>query len=165
VTALAGLVHAGRVYLAGDSALTDSETGTRHATADPKVWRQGAFALSYCGAVGFDRALAAVEWRDEPRWFEHYALDSIVAQVLKRGLDVDDCEALIGYRGRLYHYEALGLWRAGHAYDAAGSGSEVILGYLSCPDKRPPAARVRGAVLAASRHVEGVGGRVRVVSV
>jgi hypothetical protein len=131
---------------------------------DPKVWTQAGFALSECGDARFGRALASVEWRDDPVWFDHNALAAINSRAKQYELEADDCAALIGYRGALYQYAGGAIWRAADAYAAVGCASDFVTGYL-CASRAAPRERVRLAVKHAAKHVEGVGGRVRVVVV
>lgn len=162
MTAIAGISRGGRVYLAADSAIGDGST--HRVCRDPKVWKQGAYALSECGDAGLGRVLAAIDWRDDLGWFTRQALDELVNRLTHAGIDPDACEALIGYRGRLYHYEARAIWSA-DAYDAAGSATQFLLGYLSAPSTADPARRVRAAVRAACKHVSGIAPPVRAIVV
>lgn len=155
MTAIAGLIHRGRVYLAGDSAISDEHGDVIYTTA-PKVWLTPAgLAVGAAGDVPYLDALARVDW---PARLED------AGATLRAALGTHEGSALIGWRGALYYLADHGtILPLDDTIAAAGSASGYIMGALAMPSARSPESRVRAAIEIASRYSAGVGGRVTVV--
>lgn len=159
MTAIAALSHRGRVYLAGDSLLSDEAHDRRSYVRTPKVWRAGPVVVGVAGSVDYLAALGRVQWpaRVEESWSRvRDALDA--ARV-----SPEEGEAVLGQAGALWSLSSALVPLHG-PIAAAGSGAAYVLGSLSSSRDRDPAARVREAVRVAIRWCSSVGGRVDTVS-
>lgn len=151
MTAIAAVSYRGNVWMAADSAVSWGDR--KQSMASPKVWRCGEYVMGAAGAAAFDRLLTAVRW-DRPI---DEMIDQLVAAIARLGMDADEGEALIGYRGGVYYYADRSLFRSGDSFGAVGAGAPHLLGYLDASRGMPPGPRVHAAVRSACRYVDGCG--------
>lgn len=147
MTTIAGVVHRGRVYLAGDSAVT-GECGDVYITSTPKVWRvNAALAIGICGASEWEIALAKFRTRAT----DDAAIAELERHALACAREEDDSDALIAYGGKLWVLESCGaIWPLADRESATGSGGDVARGVLWATRGRAPRARLRTALAAAA---------------
>lgn len=176
MTAIAGLVHAGKVYLAGDSAAVSGWDLT--VRSDPKVFVNGPFVMGFTTSFRMGQLL---HWAFVPP--EHHVdvtddqymattfIDAVRSCLGAGGYAKKDGEResggtfLVGYHGRL--------WVVGDDYQvgeplygiaAAGCGDNQVLGSLHTSQGWvDPTVRLLRAMEAAERYSAGVRGPFTVV--
>lgn len=179
MTAIAGLVHGGRVYIGGDSAGT-SRSFAQTIRADEKVFLREAggerFLFGICGSFRGGNLLRYRLAIPEPYTWEDLSvpanaraymttrfIDEVRAAFKEYGHLSKEKEEegsgtafLLGFRGNLYLIESdfqVGL--SEDTFAAAGSGEDLVLGSLYSTEngllKDDPEGRIRTALLAASR--------------
>lgn len=169
MTCVVGLEHAGSVYLGGDSALTDSDTGSLSVLRDPKVFvRSGclvgtASSMRILQLVGhvFVPPPQAPELDDVQHMVVGFVgeLKAFLEKngCLKRDGDCDshDAQHLVGYRGSLYGIDSdFQAHRVACGWAAIGSGADIALGSMHTTSKlrMSPKDRVMAALRAAEAH-------------
>jgi hypothetical protein len=164
VTTIAAVVHAGRVYMGGDSCVTVE--GTSLIGRASKVYRVGPAVVGECGGVPWCDALRTLKVPRAPtdvgRWISE---DFCEALRTVWGDQVDaDAGALVGLSGRLWMVEAPGnAWEIGTPYSAVGTGDVAALAVLRYTAPRAlrktlaltPQQRLRAALDAAEALTEG----------
>lgn len=140
MTAIVGLVHAGRVHIGGDSAgVSGWEITTR---ADTKVFRNGPFVFGFTTSFRMGQlirwSLTAPEPDDDlDRFMCTTFVDSIRACLKAGGWAKKDNDReeggrfLVGVRGRLFKVDTD--YQVGESLDgfaAVGAGAEIALGAL-----------------------------------
>ena len=135
MTAIVGLEHGGRVYLAADSAVSWGDDIV-HVAREPKVWAcypsgdVSSMVMGVAGASSACEALAGGEWLPEYQAGNDTAY--VVGQLLPAAQQVaDEFDMLLGFNGTLWalcgdgtaHTSAQGMM-------AIGSGGAMALGAL-----------------------------------
>jgi hypothetical protein len=148
VTCIAGIEHAGRVYLMADSAVFQDDTV--EIMSEPKLFRSGAFVVGFAGDLSFLHALKRIEWPDKaPRSVRRW-----LAEVACPQLSDVDGEALVGCGARLYSLSNHGdVFRSAAGYGACGSASQVALvGLATSAAITDPVLRLRTVLDAVCKH-------------
>lgn len=161
MTAIAGLVHHGRVHLAGDSALTAGWALT--ISAHPKVFRTGPYVIGTSGSPRVAQLMRYTLQAPEPTGDLHglmaTAFVDAIRQALKDGgaaMKESEREstggsfALVGIHGRLFEIQSdYQVSESAHGYAAIGCGFEPCLGALYATPDMPPRRRLQVAMEAA----------------
>lgn len=172
MTAIAGIVHDGKVYIGGDSAgVAGLSLQTR---LDPKVFTVGGFVIGYTSSFRMGQLLrfrfSPPAHHDDVDTYRYMVTDWVdaVRQVFKDGgfaTTKDGAEAgglfVVGYRGRLFEVNAdYQVAELADGFTAVGCGFDLCLGSLWSTrsiDMRPE-DRIRLALSAAERFSGGVRG-------
>jgi ATP-dependent protease HslVU (ClpYQ) peptidase subunit len=160
MTCVVGVVSRKRVWLGGDSAVTDDD-GVLLLTGAPKAWRIGAWLFGFAGdaadysALAFDLAPAP-----PPTQIVRYVHVDLVAAV-RQALERANCAQanhtlMVGVRGRLFLIADGGADEVRGDYCAIGSGAHPALGSLYTSRGSPAEARVRWALEASEAHCSSV---------
>jgi hypothetical protein len=176
VTAIAGLVHDGKVYIGGDSAgVSGWDLLVR---ADPKVFTTGPFVMGFTSSFRMGQLLrwsfqTPEHHEDVPddKYMATSFIDAVRATLSAGGFAKKEAERefggtfLVGYRGRLWvvsdDYQ-VGEPRYGVA--AVGCGDSQALGSLHTSQEwTDPTARLLCALEASERYSAGVRGPFTVV--
>ena len=164
MSVVAGLVHAGRIYLGADSAVVrgdEIETVVR-----PKVRRRSGMLIGACGDM------PAVTTILDTLLLPYYPggpldewLATILAPSIAEHTKKEDYSLMVGVAGRLAVIDSDGTCVV-HAqnYAAIGTGGPYALGALCSWRRFGPRLRVRRAVEAAIAHCSSVRGPTRVLS-
>jgi len=178
MTCIVGIETSRGVMLGGDSMGGESIYWTAMTSAEPKVFRLGAYVLGFTSSFRMGDLLRYHADLPEPpvrgSLHRHMVIDvvPVLRSVLKdhgfattkEGAEVGG-DFLIGVRGALFHVQSnYAVQRATFGYDAAGCGAQSALGALSCA-RGTPRARLRAGLVAAERHNLGVRGPWRFVEV
>lgn len=171
MTCIVGLECASGVYLAGDSALTDSDTGSISVMRDPKVSRRAHVVV---GSSSNMRILQLVnhafippvqgEGVDDVQYMVTDFVRALRSLLKKDGClkedDSHDAQHLVGHRGSLYLIDSdFQAHRIACGWAAIGSGADVALGSLHTTSRLRMAPRDR--LLAALRASEAHNAHVR----
>ena len=161
VTAIAGFIHDGHVWIGGDSAGVSGYDLTLR--SDSKVFRNGDFLFGFTSSFRMGQLLR-YKFQPPERHDQEifaYLVTSFVDGI--RACRKDDQEAggvfLIGYNGRLFLID--GDYQVAEpldGYDACGSGHPLVRGALFATKGMEPRARMALALGAAERHCSGVRG-------
>jgi hypothetical protein len=172
MTAIAGFVHDGHVYIGGDSA----GVGGLHLTvrADSKVFKNGDFLFGFTSSFRMGQLLRYAFVPPTPKeGQEAYAfmvtsfIDAVRSCLKSGGFAERDKEAesggtfLVGYRGRLFIiYDDYQVGESLDGYDACGCGDSYCKGVLFATANigMEPTQRLNLALAAAERHSAGVRG-------
>ena len=163
MTVIAGLVHAGKVYMAGDRAMSDDTN--IDSMLQPKIKRNGSLLIGYANNLGTGQLAQMIQFPEPPLHGIDVYLRTEFVRTLKDayeyysiGIDVHDSEKgaadlLIGVHGHLFEMSTTD-WSVGEYHTAAiGSGMGYALGSLySTRDWDNPKQRLREAVKAAIRY-------------
>lgn len=135
MTTIVGLVHAGRIYMGGDSCVTEGDSIWLQ--GQPKVFALGPVLVGIFGSGSFESAMRSITWQRPPDgegWLRDElparVREVVEAQVPEDGSDADtrprhESGAMIGYRGKLWYLEASGaLCPYAGTWAAAGSGAD-----------------------------------------
>lgn len=171
MTCIVGLVADDTVLIGGDGLSSlDSQVSAR---GDPKVFTNGPLLLGCAGSFRVMQVLRyglhVPEQADDLT--EHAYLCAVVIPAIRaalrdagcldkdeRGSDSMDCEALIGYRGRLSVLSSdFNVGEPVKDYHALGSGREYALGSLWSTVERAPDVRVTVALGVAGEFCGSVG--------
>jgi hypothetical protein len=177
MTAIAGFVDHGHVYIGGDSAGVAGYDLT--VRADSKVFRNGEFIFGFTSSFRMGQllryAFAPPVQKEGQEIFAFMVNDFIdaVRNCLKAGgFAKKDSEVerggtfLVGYRGRLFCID--GDYQVGEpvdGYDACGCGDTICRGSLYATQGMDPTARMNVALSAAERHSAGVRGPFHIESI
>jgi len=171
MTAIAGVVHRGRVTLAGDSGLSGGGVTLRSAT--PKVWTPClGVAVGYAGGAQ-GHAILWGRWQPDPpkrdaeRWL--YCTAAPQLQALVGELEGEEgeahCDLLLGLCGQLWYWSDGGLDNVGPRC-AIGSAEQFVLGVLAGAARNAAGeALARRAVELACEWCDGVRAPVMSVTV
>jgi len=177
MTAIAGVVKDGTVYMGADGIAVD-DSGVQHSRADSKLCiLHGGFLI---GGAGSPRMFQLVEYvLDLPlikegvdfQWMVRCFIPPL-RKLMKSHLAEDEDGdlnggLLVGVEGRLYEVQA-DYQVAEHEQDywAIGNGREVCLGSLaSTANYTEPERRIQVAIGAAAEHLVTVGGKLTILSV
>lgn len=167
MTCVIGLEVSGTVYLGGDSALVDAETGALRIMADPKVFVKKGLVIGCSDNVRIMQLVGHVFKPPAPKPNEEgmqYVAGTFVDCLRKflRSHDVLDpsgqsmqAQLLLGHDSRLYCIENdFQSYRVKDGCAAIGSGADVALGSLHSTRKSlsRPVSRIRQALQAASTY-------------
>jgi hypothetical protein len=170
MTAIAAVVHGGRVYVGGDSAGVSG--WTMSVRADLKVFTNGPFVMGFTTSFRMGQLLRYAlvppvhpDGMDDARFMVTVFIDA-VRECLRIGgwaTKDKDREAggtfLVGYHGRLFVVD--NDYQVGEPADgiaAVGTGDGAALGALFATPDMGPAERILLALRAAERHNVGVRG-------
>lgn len=175
MTAVVGLVHAGRVYIGADSLGSSGNQGA--ARADAKVFRVGPALFGYAGSYRGGQVIRysfALPERDDLDWHAYMCtrfVDALrdawrSAGYVGRSNEVEfvGTEMLVGFGGCLWSVHSdLQIGEYVEPWTAIGSGSEYALGSLWSTERvvglrDQPETRVALALKAAARYCPTVGG-------
>ncbi len=167
MTAVAGFVHKGKVWIGADSAATDEGSGLA-IRADRKVFRNGKFLFGFTNSFRMGQLLRYAF--TPPRSKSGQELDAYMVTDFVNALRTclkdggyarkkDDAESLdescflVGFRSRLFKIDCdYQVAESLDGYDACGSAEDVLLGSLHSTKRMDPALRLRLALGAAERH-------------
>lgn len=178
MTAIAGIVHDGHVYLGGDSAGVERYGYSLAVRRDPKVFRNGELVMGFTTSFRMGDLLryAFTPPRIHPdddldKWMRTTFVNE-VRRCLKEGgwagtKDGQETSGtfLVGVRGRLFEVE--GDYQVGEAsegFNAVGCGAPIALGALYATEVADPCDRLIVALGAAERFSAGVRGPFTTVS-
>jgi ATP-dependent protease HslVU (ClpYQ) peptidase subunit len=135
MTALAALVGRGRVWIGGDSAVSDSDLGIVTSQGISKVFRVGSLVVACAGACAYEDAWRRATPRaikgDPDEWVTREVADAVRKAFTGTDVEAAESGALVGFGSRLYLCDALTApWRTGERYAVMGSGSVPALGVL-----------------------------------
>lgn len=178
MTAIAGLIHEGKVYIGGDSAGVSGWDLTIR--SDPKVFTVGPFVIGYTSSFRMGQLLrfrfVPPEHHEDVDTYRYMVCDVVDAfrqafkdgGYAKRENERETAGAfLVGYRGRLFTVEDdYQVGEPADSYAACGCGDNQALGvlYATRDRKMDAEARLRLALSAAEHHSAGVRGPFVVVS-
>lgn len=177
MTAIAGFVDKGKVWIGGDSAGVVGLGLT--VRADSKVFQNGEFLFGFTSSFRMGQLLRFAfnpppinEKQDLYAYMVTNFVDAVRA-CLKAGgyASLKDGEEsggtfLVGVRGRLFVIDSD--YQVGEAldgYDSCGCGADIIAGALYATSGMDPAKRIETALMAAENHSAGVRGPFVVMSV
>ncbi len=163
MTCIAGACHRGRVWLAGDSAITVDD-GTLESMSEPKVWLRRGVAFGHAGPLRSGEVLRHT--LDVPRVpgsaeIERYVQVELIPAI-RKALSDDGCEAdwgslLLGVGPQLYFVDSdFGAYRPAAGYAVTGALSVGALVGLRVTSGRSPARRLEAILEAVSVHVNSV---------
>lgn len=170
MTCVVGIEAEGVVYMGGDSALSDADSGCVRMIEDPKVFVAGCLAVVGCCSslrvlqalkYGFELPVAR-SGVDEMTYMVVDFVDAVRSTLQKKGtlkkelgVELHDSHLLVGYRGRLYCVEEdFQVYRVTEPWQAIGSGADLALGSLhsTAGSLQSPCARIRMALEAAAAY-------------
>lgn len=169
MTCVVGLEHAGSVYLGGDSALSDADTGSLSVLRDPKVFIRGSAAVGTASNMRILQLVGHVfvpPAQDALHDDVQHMLVRFVGE-LKSLLEKDGClkkdgegdsheaQHLVGYNGSLYCIDSdFQAHRVACGWAAIGSGADLALGsmHTTARLRMSPRDRVAAALRAAEAH-------------
>lgn len=129
MTTIAAVVQAGRVYMGGDSCVSEGDAVWLQ--GQPKVFELGPVLVGIYGGAPFESALRSIEWQRPPageKWLREELparVREVVEAQVPEGEDRNESGALVGYLGKLWYLEASGaLCPYAGAWAAAGTGAE-----------------------------------------
>jgi ATP-dependent protease HslVU (ClpYQ) peptidase subunit len=179
MTAIAAVVDGGKVYIGGDSCVTEGGSHDVFTRVHPKVWVNDNFIFGTCGSVRTGQIVRyrlALPLRDPKIDLDKYiciyvsdairsVLDSSGAKLIRSDkLEYQDGMFLIGSEGRLWRmWGDFSTQEIDIGYDAIGSGGPFALGALSVTIA-PPDERIKIALTAAEKFNAGVRGPFTVLS-
>lgn len=176
MTVIAGVVHGGRVFLAGDSA--GSAGWELRVRADPKVFANGPYVFGFTGSYRMGQLLQYVfeppvpeEGADLHRFMVAEFIPALRKCLSEGGYARKESEQetggtfLVGIRNRLFGVESdYQVAEGADSYAAVGCGAQVALGSLHSTessllvDPQDPQDRLHRALSAAERFSNGVRG-------
>lgn len=178
MTAIAGLVSDGKVWIGGDSA---GVAGYRlHLRSDPKVFKNGEFIIGYTSSFRMGQLLRFYLKPDTPKEkqdeFEYMVCSFIPSfrQIMKDNGYLKNNNGreeagmfLVGWRGKLYIIEDdLQVAELSTPFAACGCGEDLVLGSLYTTEQFEinPEERINIALSAAESFSAGVRGPFTVIS-
>jgi len=170
MTAIAGLVENGVVWIGGDSAGVGGYS--MQVRSDPKVFRNGEFLIGYTTSFRMGQILEHHLSPPTPhegdagmdymvKRFIPAVKSAFKSNAFQRSFDGRDYggEFLVGYRSELYVIESdYQVARVCQQYYACGCGMDLVLGSLHTTDQyeMPPRERIELALSAAAEFSAGV---------
>lgn len=168
MTAVAGIVKDGQVYIGADSAGTDAHWG-QQVRADSKVFTRGEYLIGFTSSFRMGQLLRyrvdlpePYEWEHDMHAFMATRFVDAVRQAFKDyGYAEKDKDRetggtfLVGFRGAIYKIESdYQVAQSADAFDACGSGDSIVLGALYATERTSldPDARLALALEAAARY-------------
>ena len=170
MTAVAGVVHEGRVWIGGDSGGVSNWDLTNR--RDPKVFTNGPFVMGFTSSFRMGQllqyALTAPQHPDDLDTFAYLCtlfIDAVRACLKTGGYAKTDNAVesggnfLVGYRGRLFEVDSdFHVGESTDGYLAVGSGTAILHGALFATPELPPRDRLLRSLAAAEHHNIGVRG-------
>lgn len=175
MTAIAGVVHKGRVYIGGDSAGVGG--WDLQIRADAKVFTNGPMVMGFTTSFRMGQVL---RYAFTPPPFpehgdvDHYMVLDFINAVRKALKDAGFATTengaeqggtfLVGFKGRLYRIEAdyqVGI--PADDYTAVGAGDNQALGVLYATEDMEPKKRIKLALSAAEHFSAAVRGPFHIV--
>lgn len=177
MTAIAGLVHDGRVYLGADSAGVGDHYSL-HVRADAKVFANGPYVMGFTSSFRMGQLLRWALKVPEPdpdldRFMATTFIDAVRDCLREGGWLSKESERerggdfLVGIAGRLFAVQGdFQVAETADGYAAVGSGYHLSLGalYATRTSRMQPEHRLRVALEAAERFNAGVRGPFAYVS-
>jgi hypothetical protein len=172
MTCIVGIAARGSVYLGGDTAVSDTDSGGLW-RGGSKLFRVGPLLVGTAGGSRAARILRfSVKLPPVPRGLDpfeylagrfadavHAAYESSGATDKVEGRDCMDGCALIGYSGRLFHLGAdFGVTECVEGEAAIGSGCYPAFGALYATRAQGPSERLRIALEASAEYIDTVRG-------
>ncbi|GLX99677.1 MULTISPECIES: hypothetical protein [Actinoplanes] len=171
MTAIAGLTHAGSVFIGGDSAGVGGGWDLT-IRADAKVFRNRGYLFGFTTSFRMGQLIRyslkpPAPKGDLDKFMSTTFVDALRDCLKKGGWARKDSEQesggtfLVGVRGRLYTvYDDYQLAKAADGFAAVGCGDQIALGafYATAGTDLKPRKRVRVALQAAERFSAGVRG-------
>lgn len=181
MTCIAGIAKDGKVYMGGDSAMTDEGAGIISRMHLPKVFIKGEYLVGYAGNARFGKILqhifnypkAPVSAKTSEQldaFLNGVLITDFRRQAQEMSLEKEereDFQVLIGLRGHLFEFdENWAVFEVGHNYNAIGSGGAVALGSLYTTETwKDSAKRIKIALEAASLYTPYVGEPIDILSI
>ena len=178
MTAIAGLIDNGKVWIGGDSAGVGGYS--LHLRSDPKVFKKGEFIIGYTSSFRMGQLLRYYLTPDTPKEKQdefEYMVKSFIpsfSQVmkdngyLKTELGREETGTfLVGWRGKLYViYDDMQVAELATPFAACGCGQDLVMGSLHTTEQFDikPEERINIALGAAESFSAGVRGPFTVVS-
>jgi hypothetical protein len=168
LTCIAGVVHNGRVYIAGDSAGVSGYSLTPR--ADKKVWTTGPYAFGFTTSFRMGQLMRYSFQPPTPEGDLHRFMVTTFVDALRTclkdgGWARKDSEQewggefLVGVHGRLFKVASdYQVGESRNGYDATGCGNALALGALHATAGLKPRRRLTRALAAADHHSAGVTG-------
>jgi hypothetical protein len=171
LTVIAGVVHNGRVHIAGDSAGIAGYSLT--VRADTKVWASGSYAFGFTSSFRMGQLLRyafeppALARGDLHHFMVTVFVDAVRTCLKDGGWARKDSEQeqggdfLVGVAGHLFRVSNdYQVGESANLYDAVGCGDELALGALHATGALglKPRRRLAYALAAADHHSAGVVG-------
>ena len=181
MTAIAALVHDGKVWMGGDSAGVDGRLGL-HLRKDPKVFIVGEFIIGFTTSFRMGQILRFNLNPEKPTEGEdqfHYMVTKFIPAVTKALEDskwlksresvAEGGTFLVGWRGKLFAiYPDFQVAELSTPYNACGCAIDLILGSLYTTglqnDAIGPYERVETSLRAAEAFSAGVRGPFTILS-
>lgn len=179
MTAIAGLVHGGKVWIGGDSAGVGGYALSIR--KDAKVFRNGEFVIGCTSSFRMIQLLryefsppVPLEGSDQHKYMVTQFVPSLRALFRSGGFMRTDSGVesggtfIVGWRGSLFVIESdFQVAQMLDTYCACGCGQDLILGSLFTTDgtKMKPEDRITRALMAAERFSAGVRGPFLIESV
>lgn len=172
MTAIAGIVEDGKVWIGGDA--LSSNQGVSKVCAAPKVFVNGEFLIGYTSSFRMGQLLEYELSPPTPHEGEN-GMGFMVRQFIpavkstlqhggyQRNRDGEDFGGvfIVGYRGELYRVDSdFHVAEYRQNYLAIGCGEDFLLGSLHTTEQfeLPPQERIQIALDAAAEHCSGVRG-------
>lgn len=171
MTCIVGIVEGAKVWIGGDSAMSNMDTHELAACANPKVYRVGEFLIGCAGSLRVGDALRYEldppkhpRRMDAGRYMRTLFINAVretlrKAGTLQKAHEVEQCDAhlIVGYRGRLFVIEDdLHIHETTDSYVSVGSGSSVAHGALAVSSGVAPRKRILNALNASERYTASV---------
>lgn len=179
MTAIAGVVEDGKVYIGGDSAGVGGLS--LQIRADEKVFRSGEFVMGYTSSFRMGQILryhlsppTPYEGESGMAYMVRRFIPAVKDQLSSHGFQESHHGAdhggtfLVGYRGELYEVESdYQVAKLRKTYHACGCGADIALGSLHTTHgfDLSPRERIRLALEAAEQFSAGVRGPFLIESV
>lgn len=145
MTCIVGIAKDGSVFMGGDSAAVDINSGSVCAVEMPKVFIKDEYLIGYSGSFRMGKFLQyTAEFPKPPSWakgpakldefMNGYVVPALRKQAKEAELEPNEKEDfgfLIGIRGSLFELdEAWAAYENSRRYAASGSGTDIALGSL-----------------------------------
>jgi len=181
MTCIAAVAKDGKVYMGGDSAMTDEGSGIVSRMHLPKVFIKGEYIVGYAGSARFGKLMQHVFEYPKPiqsiktsEQLDAFLNGVVVTALRKQAQEMslekeekEDFQVLIGLRGHLFEFdEDWAMFEVGRNYNAVGSGAAVALGSLFTTEAwKDPNKRIRVALEASSLYTPYVGEPFDILSI
>jgi len=142
VTCVVGMTDGTKVYLACDSAYSDTMISS--ASKSPKVFKKDQHIIGYAGNIGLGQNVCYNFHPDVSNVDdENYMYTSFMPQLREfvcemtpdfssklDAIDDNHTDFIVGIKGRLFEISTFGFQCSEYSYTAIGSGSQIAIGYL-----------------------------------
>ncbi len=162
MTCIAAVIEKGRVWMGGDSAVSDDD-GAISCAKEPKVWINNGWLVGVSGWCSWCDALELVSWPSlkDPNKIARWVRFDLPIQLRSKLREIDDLDeagnptstghALIARTGRIWHLEGMTARSAQEPYQTAGDGGQVAMGVLGSNTGKPR-QRILEALTEAEKH-------------